>query len=196
MSEHRFVAVLAGWTFLTAVAISLVAGLAKVGPVGLFGFRSARLSVSGPAVAVADLLTITFILFSVVTILLLPVAVSAYRYRTGTYDAVTAITWAVAGLVVFPGAVFGWAYLEGVGTVASMLAIATALWVTADRGGQLPRTALQSTAPAQFVHIGLFVLLLAGIVAGIAVGVRFDSLIEYRGVPYRLANHALVGVVS
>lgn len=174
--QERFVELAAVWTVLTAGAVAIVAAVATAGPVGSLGGDHAALHASGPAVRVASLLAWGFLLLMPVVVLGVPLVVSWYRISTGTYDLVTGVAGTVAALAAFPGVPVVWGAHGLVGGLALAGIAVCGFLVGVDRIDRDPDRRTVPSLSSQFAHVALFVLLLAGIVAGSAVGVGLQSL--------------------
>lgn len=188
---ERVVELAAVWTTLTAGAVAALAAVAQTGPVGSLGGTHAALHASGPAVEIANLLAWGFLLVAPVVVLGTPLVVSWYRVATGTYDLATGVAGTVAALAVFPGVPLAWgAYgLVAGGTLGGVAVVA--FLVAVDRLDRDPSRRGAASLSVQFAHVALFVLLVAGIVAGSAVGVGGQSLaVVDRHVPPNAAFEA------
>jgi hypothetical protein len=173
---ERVVELAAVWTALTAGVVAALAAVAQTGPIATVGGTHAALHASGPAVGATNLLAWGFLLVVPVVVLGAPLAVGWYRVATGAYDLATGVAGTVAAFAVFPGVPVAWTTHGPVAGLALGTVAVVAFLVGVDR---LDRDESRSDRPSlapQFAHVGLFVLLVAGIVAGSAVGVGGQSL--------------------
>lgn len=175
---ERLVELAAIWTVLAAGAVATLAVVARTGPAGSFSGAHAALHASGPAVRGASLLAWGFLLLLPVLVLGAPLVVSWYRVSTGTYDFATGVAGTVAALAAFPGVPVVWGAHGLVGGLVLAGVAVGAFLVGVDRIDRDPTRHVVPSLSSQFAHVALFVLLLAGVVAGSAVGVGMQSLAE------------------
>lgn len=169
MDERRFAVVVAGWTFLTAVCtITLgVLGLAVWHIAAVPSFEE-----SGPGGLLALPLSWGFIGLGVAAVFVVPLGIAGYRYRTGAYDGLGAVAWSVGALALFPIAPMAWhsTDVDTVGVVGIVLVGLAALAVALVRTEAAVGASVRRHAPAQFVHVGLGLVLVTGFAVGVAAG--------------------------
>lgn len=165
-ARTRLVGFATASTLLTAACVTVLTVFVDVNPVSLHHYTA--LGESGPAAVLAVALAVAF--FPVVTLLVvaLPFGVGAHQVRAGRYDGGSLLAWLVAALAVLPGALLAWMHADTVGLAVAGLVALVALAVALARDDD-PLVAVRSS-PAQFAHVGLAVLLVAGLYAGAVAG--------------------------
>lgn len=167
-------------TVATAFLVTLVSRVAMVGPVGRVGFSHAALSASGPGVGVASLLVWGIVWLTLAGVVLVPLGVTAYRVRAGTYDPVAGAAWVVAALALFPALPYAkFQHTIGDVVVAGLALLGVgALAVAAVRSGREPADVARRIAPGQFGHVLLVGLVVVGVAAALVVPVDPELLVE------------------
>jgi hypothetical protein len=168
MDERRFVTVAAGWTFVTTVLVTAVAGAVPGGllPVGLILGSADRFvpQASDWAARLAALLGTGFYVTMFAISVALPVGVAVVRRRAGDDSAVTTGL-LVGGLAAFPGLpllllVSDW---PGVGAYAAIATVSLLAVVVRSRHAD---DSMRSVVAPPFAHAVLVVVLLLGLVTG------------------------------
>lgn len=165
-ANTRLVVVATASTLLTAACIAVLAVFVDVGPFSLS--YHAILDESGSAAVISVALTLAFFPVAALLVLALPFGVAAYRIRAARDDILGPVAWLIAALAVLPGALLAWLYYDATGAAVTGL-VALAALVVAIALAADPVAAVRSS-PAQFAHVGLAVLLVAGLFAGAVAG--------------------------